>query len=477
MDNQIIFNRTKIVATVGPASSSKEILEKLVLAGVDVFRLNFSHGTIADHQEVIDKVREINKELGTHISLLQDLQGPKIRTKDIEGGSVELQSGEKLVITTEEILGTKDRISTTYQPLPSDVEAGNTILIDDGKIELVVESSKGTEVITRIIHGGILRPRKGMNLPNTDVSSSALSEKDHADLEFGLKNRVDWVALSFVRTADDIRQIQDRIKQSGKSAKVIAKIEKPEAIRNLDEIIAVADGLMVARGDLGVETKMEDVPMVQKMIVSKCSEANKPVIIATQMMESMIENPRPTRAETNDIANAVLDGADALMLSAETAAGKFPVNSVKSMVKTITSVEDYPNIYNKFWALDPESKTFYNDHLVAMACRLSAETDAKAIVGMTQSGYTGFRLSGHRPKAHIYVFTNNRELLTSINLYWGVRAFFYEEMKGTDHTVSDIEAFLRERNIFQVGDVFITTASTPFHWKQRTNTVKLNIVK
>ncbi len=477
MDNHIIFNRTKIVATVGPASSSKAVLEKLILAGVDVFRLNFSHGTLDEHQLVIDTVRLINKELGTHIGLLQDLQGPKIRVKDVENGSVELKSGEKLVVTTEEVMGTKDRISTTYQQLPNDVEPGNTILIDDGKIELVVESAEETNVFTRIIHGGILRPRKGMNLPDTDVSSSALSEKDHVDLEFGLKNGLDWIALSFVRAAEDVLQLKDRIKQSGKFTRVIAKIEKPEAIRNLNEIIGAADGLMVARGDLGVETKMEDVPMVQKKIVAKCNEANKPVIIATQMMESMIENPRPTRAETNDIANAVLDGADVLMLSAETAAGKFPVDSVISMVETITSVEDYPTIYNRFWPLSPDSKTLYNDHLVAMACRLSAETNSAAIVGMTQSGYTGYRLSGHRPKAHIYVFTNNMALLTSINLYWGVRAFYYEEMKGADHTVSDIEEFLREQGIVQKGDVFVTTASTPFQWKQRTNMVKLNIVR
>jgi len=285
------------------------------------------------------------------------------------------------------------------------------------------------------------------------------------------------VALSFVRTADDVRALKNIIKRKKKFTKVIAKIEKPQAVHNIDEIIEVADGIMVARGDLGVETIMEEVPMVQKMIVEKSNRANKPVIIATQMMESMIENPRPTRAETNDIANAILDGADAIMLSAETAVGKYPISSVRSMIKTIKSVERYPDLYNKYFKSDPGSKTFYNDQVVATATWLSKETSAKAIIGMSQSGYTGFRISNHRPKAHIYVFTSNKALLTSINLYWGIRALYYDQQKSTDETFADIENTLRKKGMLKKGDVYITTASTPLHWKQRTNMLKVNVVE
>ncbi len=478
MDSNHMFNKTKIVATVGPACNSKEMLTELVKAGVNVFRLNFSHGSHDDHKKVIDFIREINEELDTNITILQDLQGPKIRTNEMENGQIMVEAGQKLTIVCDDSLGTQERISTTYTSLASDVNIGDTILIDDGKIELKVEGAEGNEVYTTVIYGGPIKSRKGINLPDTNVSAPSLTEKDEKDLYFGLDHNVDWIALSFVRKAEDIFSLKEIIQAKGKSIKVIAKIEKPEAIRNIDAIIEATDGLMVARGDLGVEIAMEDVPMVQKMLVDKCNMASKPVIIATQMMESMIENPRPTRAETNDVANGVLDGADAIMLSAETASGKYPVQTVKSMVRTILAVESSSNeVYDKRARIDPDSPTFYNDHLVLTACKLSKEINAKVIVGMTKSGYTGFRLAGNRPKANIFIFTADKSLLNTINLYWGLRGFFYDKMRSTDETFADLEKILREKGHLRPGDVYVNTASMPLHWEDRTNMLKIQIVK
>jgi pyruvate kinase len=478
MENTIIFNKTKIIATVGPASNSKEKLTELIKAGVDVFRLNFSHGSYEAHQEVIDRVREINKELGTHICLLQDLQGPKIRTRDVENGQVDIVEGQDLIITTEKIVGTSSKISTTYESLPNDVSIGDMILIDDGKLELKVTGVDGNEVKTKVIYGGPLKSKKGINLPDTNVSAPCLTDKDEEDLQFGLKNDCEWIALSFVRTADDIRYMRSIIEKSGKKSKIVAKVERPEALKNIDEIIEATDAVMVARGDLGVEIVMEDVPMAQKMIVQKCNEASKPVIIATQMMESMIENPRPTRAETNDIANAVMDGADALMLSAETATGKYPIQTIKSMARTISSVETQADhIYDKYWDIDLKSSLFINDSLVASACRLSKYTGAKAIIGMTKSGYTAFRISSHRPKALIFVFTDNEPLLNTLSLLWGVRGFYYDKMGTTDETFTDIENLLKEKGHLTKGDIFVNMASMPLHWTNRTNMAKISVVE
>jgi pyruvate kinase len=479
MDSNIIFNKTKIVATVGPACNTKDMLTELVRAGVDVFRLNFSHGNHEGHKKVIGFIREINEELDTNICVLQDLQGPKIRVNQVENDEVHIEPGQTLVICCkDDFVGNAERISTSYHDLATDVNIGDTILIDDGKIELRVFQVEGSDVHTTVIYGGGLKSRKGINLPDTNVSAPSLTEKDEKDLIFGLENDVDWIALSFVRRADDIYNLKDIIHQHGKSTKVIAKIEKPEAIRNIDEIIEATDGLMVARGDLGVEIAMEDVPIVQKMLVNKCNMASKPVIIATQMMESMIDNPRPTRAETNDVANGVLDGADAIMLSAETASGKYPVQTVKSMVKTIVAVEsNSEQIYDKLSHIDPSSPTFYNDHLVLTACKLSKQVKAKAIIGMTKSGYTGFRLSGHRPKSDIFIFTANRQLLNIINLYWGLRGFYYDKMGSTDETFADLEHLLREKGHLHKGEVIINTASMPLHWEDRTNMMKIQVVK
>lgn len=470
------FNRTKIIATVGPASNSKDMLRQLMKAGVNIFRLNFSHGTHEDHQKVIEYVRELNIELDMNVSLLQDLQGPKIRVGEMEKGS-KLHAGERFIITTDEMVGNSKKASTVYQDLPNDVEPGHVVLIDDGKLELRVEKVTENEVHCLVVHGGKLKSRKGINLPRTHVSAPSLTEKDLTDLEFGLEQDVDWIALSFVRAAEDIYDLRRRINASGRDSRIIAKIEKPEAIDNIDDIIEASDAIMVARGDLGVEILMEDVPMMQKMIVKKCNQAAKPVIIATQMMESMIDAPRPTRAETNDVANAVMDGADTLMLSAETAAGSYPVEVIESMKRIIISVEDDADVYNMNHEPDEDDPLFYNDSIVLASCRLSETSRARAIIGMTASGYTAFKLASHRPRAHIFIFTHNRRLLPIINLIWGVRGYYYNSDVSTDKTFADIEQILKDKGHIKSGDVFISTASMPLHERGRTNAMKLNIAK
>lgn len=470
-------NHAKIVATVGPASNTKEMLTKLAKAGVNVFRLNFSHGEHSIHKEVIKNIREVNDDLGSHIAILQDLQGPKIRVEMVKDNGVPIEPGNEIVITTDTCEGTSERVSTSYKNLPNDVKSGDMILIDDGNLELAVKEVKGNDVVCEVKYGGILKSRKGINLPFTKVSAPALTEKDIEDLAFGLENDVDWIALSFVRSGDDIRDIKERIAKSGKDIRVVAKIEKPEALQNIDEIIEESDALMVARGDLGVEIVMEEVPMAQKMIVEKCNMAAKPVIIATQMMESMIGNPRPTRAETNDVANAVLDGADAMMLSAETAAGKYPIQAVESMAKTIGAVEGAAGIYNHFYDPNPESDTFLNDNLMLTACKFSESVNAKGLIGNTFSGYTAFKLSSHRPHAKIFIFTPNKNLIPKLSLVWGVQGFFYDKIDTTDKTFEDQEKILKDHGYLNSGDVFLTTASMPIKAKGRTNTIKLNVAK
>jgi len=470
------YNKTKIVATIGPASNSKEMLRALAKEGVDVFRLNFSHGSHADHQKVIDFVREINAELGTHVALLQDLQGPKIRVNEVKAGTI-LEPRASLIITTREVMGDNKLVSTSYQNLPNDVKIGDMVLIDDGKIELKVTEVRDTEVVCEVVYGGPLKSRKGINLPYSKVSAPSLTDKDMEDLLFGLRNRVDWVALSFVRKAKDIDILRGIVEEHGAPTKIIAKIEKPEALENIDAVLNATDGVMVARGDLGVEIWLEEVPMVQKMLVEKCNRLAKPVIVATQMMESMIENPRPTRAETNDVANAVMDGADALMLSAETAAGKYPIEVIRSMVRTITSVEKQGNVFYRFREVDTHSPIFINDSLILAACKLAKEINAKAIVGMSKTGYSAIKSSSHRPNANIFVFTSNTDLLNNINLVWGTRAYYYEKQTSTDETIADVEQVLRRDGHVKSGDVFIILASMPIHERNRTNMIKVHQVK
>jgi len=472
---QITFNRTKIIATVGPASDTKQKLADLIKAGADVFRLNFSHGSHEDHLSVIKYVRELNEEMNTSICILQDLQGPKIRTEAVEKGT-RIKEGKKLTITTSELEGNSKIISTTYKNLPNDVKVGDTILIDDGKIELYVESVEGNEVQTLVVYGGKLKSRKGINLPDSDVSAPSMTKKDIVDLDFGLKHNVEWVALSFVRKASDITDLRKRIESAGKETLIIAKIEKPEAVRDIDQIIEVSDGIMVARGDLGVEMKSEEVPMIQKEIVAKCRLAAKPVIIATQMMESMIENPRPTRAETNDIANAVMDGADTIMLSAETAAGAYPVPAVRSMVKTIKSVETKGDVFSKLYSQDESSEYFLNDSVLLMAARIARNTNAKAIVGLTKRGYTAFKISSFRPRSSIFIFTSNKPFINTMNLLWGVRGFYYDSSKSTDSTIKDLDDLLKENGFLKKGDITVNLAAMPINLPGRVNTLKLNQV-
>jgi pyruvate kinase len=473
---RISYNKTKIVATVGPASNNKEMLRALVKEGVDVFRLNFSHGTHEDHLKVINYVREINSEMGTKVALLQDLQGPKIRVNDMQPG-IEIVAGQEIVITTRQVLGNNELVSTSYERLPKDVKVGDMILIDDGKIELKVKEVRDIDVVCAVIYGGPLKPRKGINLPFTKVSAPSLTEKDLADLQFGLKHKVDWVALSFVRKAQDILSLRDIINGAKSTTRIVAKIEKPEALENIDAVIEATDAVMVARGDLGVEIWMEEVPMVQKRLVEKCNKAGKPVIVATQMMESMIENPRPTRAETNDVANAVMDGADALMLSAETAAGKYPIEVIRSMVRTIGSVEKQGDIFFKFRELDPKAPNYFNDSLILTACKLAKDVNAKAIVGMTQLGYSAYKAASHRPNANIFAFTSNDSIINTMNLVWATQAYHYDKAASTDATISDVEAILKRDGHVKAGDTFIILASMPIQERGRANMIKVHLVQ
>jgi pyruvate kinase len=471
------FKKTKILATIGPASNNYEMIKSLAAAGANVFRLNFSHGTHDIHQEVIEIIRRVNIELDCHLGILQDLQGPKIRVGEMENNGVEIKPGDKLTITNDPVIGNASLVSTVYQNLPQDVLSGDRILIDDGNLEVIVDSTDGKNVNTTVIHGGILKSRKGINLPNTKVSAPSLTEKDLEDLEFGLSQDVDWIALSFVRSAADITDLRERIKAAGKDCKIVAKIEKPEALENIDSIIEATDAIMVARGDLGVEVPMEIVPLWQKKMVEKCKLACKPVIIATQMMESMIQNPRPTRAETNDVANAVLDGADAVMLSAETASGKYPVNAVKAMTSIITYLEENADVYHNLYKIPEDDETFHSNNLILMASRLSRNVKAKAIVGITSSGFTGLRLASHRPSANIFVFTRNKKLLTQMSLVWGIRTYYYESQVSTDATFTDIENTLQKDGHVKVGDIIINTASMPLKEKGKTNMLKIHLVE
>ena len=474
--------KTKIVATIGPASETKEQLLALAKAGVNVFRLNFSHGTHEDHLMRLTRIREINKEFNLNLCVLQDLQGPKIRIGNVaEKEGVLLVAGNQLIFTNDDIVGTAERVSTPYKDMYRDVHPGERIMMDDGKLEVRVIGKEGTDVITEVVYGGLMKSKKGVNLPNTKVSMPAVTEKDWADLEFGLEHNAEWIALSFVREASEIIEIKDYIKSKGKKCRVIAKIEKPEAIVNIDEIIAATDGLMVARGDLGVELPAEEVPMIQKMLVEKCNRAAKPVIVATQMLESMIDAPRPTRAEINDIANSVMDGADAVMLSAETASGKYPMLAVEAMANTIRQVEiSTDKIYYRHHAQVNEhpSENAINDNVVMSACRLARDTRAKAIIGITNSGYTAERLSHHRPKADLFVFSNDAQLRNTLGLYWGVQVLPYEPNPEltVDQTVDNIKLTLIGEGKLASGDIFINTLSMPLTQSRRTNTVKLSTV-
>ena len=472
------FKKTKIVATIGPATSSKQVLKDMILQGLDVVRLNFSHGAHDDHKKVIDFVREIDLELGTNTSLLADLQGPKLRVGEMENGSVNLEVGNKIIISTTKQIGTTKVIYTNYREFAQDVKAGEMVLLDDGKIVMRILSTNGKDTVEcEIVQGGPLSSKKGLNLPNTKVSLPSLSEKDLADLYFALGDEVDWIGLSFVRNASDVTALKQIIFQTEKHAKVIAKIEKPEAVDQIDEIIAETDGVMVARGDLGVEIPLQNVPLVQKMIVRKCVQAAKPVIVATQMMESMITNMTPTRAEVADVANAVLDGADAVMLSGETSVGKYPVDAIRVMNSIIAEAEKFEGLYYLEEApMGVDETRFVTDSVCYSACRLAKRASAKAIVTMSFSGYTGLKISSWRPNANIFVFTGNKKILSQMNMVWGLKAFYYDKMVSTDQTIADIRYFLKKHQYIMDGDFLINIASMPISEQGTTNMVKLSKV-
>ncbi len=472
------MKKTKIVATLGPASSDKEILRQMFQAGVNVCRLNFSHGSYEDHSAVIKTIRELNDETGCNVAILADLQGPKIRTNEMENNGVELINGTEVTIVTDKIIGTAQRFSINYPKLPQDVKAGERILLDDGKLALEVVSTDGKkEFIAKVIHGGILSSKKGVNFPNTSISMPSLTEKDLEDLNFALENNVDWIGLSFVRSARDIIELKHIILDKKGKAKVIAKIEKPEAIEDIDNIIQESDGLMVARGDLGVEIPYQNVPIIQKMLINKSIIHAKPIIVATQMMESMITNISPTRAEVNDVANAVLDGADAVMLSGETSVGKFPVEVIKTMANIVMEMEKFDGIYNKEEIPDKKQARFISDSICFNACRLSQRVEADAILTMSFSGYTAYKIASQRPKAPIYVFTSNKQILTQLNLIWGVKAFYYDKQISTDHTIADIKYLLKHQGLLKTGDLAINIASIPLEDLGSSNMLKLSYVE
>ena len=472
------YNKTKIVATMGPSTENIAVLEELFNAGLDICRINFSHGDYEPIKHVVDNVRILNKKLNRNVGILGDLQGPKLRIGKVKDNAVDLINGEEIIITTKECEGTAEKIFITYPQFPQDVAAGELVLIDDGKITLkVIDTNRKDEVRAIIIAGGILSSKKGVNLPNTKISLPCLTLKDLRDLDFALENNFEWVGLSFVRSVTDIIELKEIIRSKKKHARVIAKIEKPEAIKEIDKIIEVTDGVMVARGDLGVEMPMEQVPLLQKMIVNKCLLASKPVIIATQMMESMITSYTPTRAEVNDVANAVLDGADAVMLSAETSVGRYPVKVIEYMRRIITEIENDDRIYYKEHEPELKTVTYVTDSICYNASVMAKQAGVTAIVSMTHSGYTAFKLSSHRPKANIYIFTDNQTLLNALSLVWGVRGFYYDKYESTDDTINDLKEYIKDGGFVKADDLVINLASMPMKEKGRTNMLKLSYIQ
>lgn len=469
---------TKIVVTLGPASTDPEMLLKLIINGADIFRLNFSHGDHKMHGETIKKIVAINKKHDLHIGILADLQGPKLRIGKMENEGAELDTGDVITFTNQECIGNKDRAYMSYTKFAQDVKVGEKILVDDGKLMFeVLETDGVSDVKLKTLYGGVLSSNKGVNLPDTNISLPAMTEKDIADLEFILTQPVHWIALSFVRTAEEIQDLKTTISESGHIAKVIAKIEKPEAVKNIKEIIKATDAIMVARGDLGVEVPIEKIPFIQKNIIKKCIQNAKPVIVATQMMDSMITNFNPTRAEVTDVANAVHDGADAVMLSGETSVGRHPDRVVEAMNSIIKEAEKNYMIQGKRPKADKSSITFHSDVICITAAKTAEEVKAKAILSITESGYTAFKISSYRPPCSILVFSSNPEMLCLMNLIWGVRAFQYNKFTTTDETIQDLTSILKEKNILKKGDVVINTGSMPIKRKFRTNMLKLTVIE
>jgi pyruvate kinase len=471
--------KTKIVATLGPACSTREVLKDMIEAGVNVFRVNFSHADYSDVKAKIDLIRGLNDEFGYTAAILGDLQGPKLRV-GVMNEEVIVNPGDIITFqTAEDVPGTKERVYMNYKEFPNDVNPGENILLDDGKLMFeVISTNRTTEVVAKVIQGGPLKSKKGVNLPNTKVSLPALTEKDIRDAIFAIEQKVDWIALSFVRTAEDLIELQDLIaKHSDHKIPIIAKIEKPEGVENIDSIITHCDGLMVARGDLGVEVPAHEVPLIQKKLVNKAKTARIPVIIATQMMETMITSLTPTRAEVNDVANSVMDGADAVMLSGETSVGNYPVQVIEKMTQIIEAVEDSPLI--QVPQNTPQIKT--NRYITKTICQHAAQManaiKAKAICTLTNSGYTAFQISAWRPQADILVFTSNKRILTQLNLIWGVKTFYYDKFVSTDDTVDDVNRIATEKGLVSKGDMLINLAAMPIANKGMVNTLRVSEIE
>lgn len=476
--NSKLLKKTKIVATIGPASDTKDVLLKMICAGVDVLRINFSHADYEEAAQRIKLVRDINAEYRFSTTILADLQGPKLRIGKVKEGT-HLNKGDILTFTNEKVEGNHTKVYMTYQNFAKDVKTGEKILLDDGKLVLeCIETNNKDTVKAKVIQGGPLKSKKGVNLPNTRVSLPALTEKDIQDARFAIEQNADWIALSFVRHKNDLIDLQELIrKHTEDSIPIIAKIEKPEAIRNIGEIVSHCDGLMVARGDLGVEIPLEELPLTQKKLVDKAKMARIPVIIATQMMESMLNNLSPTRAEVNDVANSVLDGADAVMLSAETSVGKYPVEVVTQMSKIIQKVEDDPRIQvprYKPTIGNNEDKRYITDKMCYTATKLAEQTKAKAIVTLTHSGYNTFQISSHRPPTYILAFTDNPRILPMLNLLWGVIAFTYDKLVNTDDTIRDINEIAQKSGFLEKGGHVVNLSSMPVVEKGDSNTIRLS---
>lgn len=473
------YKKTKIVATLGPATSSKEVLKDMLVAGVNVFRINFSHANYEDVRERIKMIRELNEEYGFSAAILGDLQGPKLRVGTMKE-EVVVNPGDQIVFATgEEFEGTAERVYMNYDSFPTDVKPGERILLDDGKLMFeVVTTNRKDEVVARVIQGGPLRSKKGVNLPNTKISLPALTEKDVKDAIFAVEQEVDWLALSFVRNSDDLVVLQDLIKEhSEHKIPIVAKIEKPEGVENIDKIVAFCDGIMVARGDLGVEIPAQEVPLIQKQLVLKAKKARIPVIIATQMMETMISSLTPTRAEVNDVANSVMDGADAVMLSGETSVGNYPVQVIEKMAQIIMSVENSPLIKVPHDPPHVRTKRYITKSICYHAANMANEIKAKAICTLTNSGYTAFQISSWRPESNILVFTSNRRILSQLSLLWGVKAFYYDKFVSTDETIEDINIIAKENEFVSKGDFTINLAAMPIVEKGMVNTLRISEIE
>lgn len=472
------IKKTKIVATLGPATSSKEVIEKMILAGVNVFRVNFSHADYSDVSERIQMIRKVDKKLNTNTGILGDLQGPKLRVGKIEKGAVVSKGNKVLFSTGAPFEGSARKAYMNYQNFPKDVSKGERILLDDGKLIFeVIKTNNENEVEAIVIQGGPFKSNKGVNLPNTKISLPALTEKDIEDAKFIFTQDVDWIALSFVRFSQDLIDLKKLMeKHTDRKIPIISKIEKPEAIENIDKIIAYSDGLMVARGDLGVEIPAQEVPLIQKRLVLLAKTARIPIIIATQMMETMIDSLTPTRAEVNDVANSVMDGADAVMLSGETSIGKYPVEVINTMSNILTAVENSELIEVPHTPPIVRTKRFITKSICYHAAHLANDIDAKAICTLTNSGYTAYQISAWRPKAHVLVFTSNRRILNQLNLLWGVKAFYYSNLDSTDKTIEEINKIALDKSYVEKDDMLVNLTAMPIEMKGMVNTLRVSVI-